>query len=244
MSSENAFTKSLKHEGSDVKVDDHKTGTTSALAILDWSPVYCDSSHGSNTFFPIRFRCLPANKAQDTLFRIPIYMFIKESQIFTEEFKLCDVDTAQKSLTIRNLPPDVPAAHFSALPHLLYPKTQEITFSLTKTQWLNALSLATRWSFLRVRSMIIKELDRLQTLKRLEPIIRGCQLKIVDWVQRGYEELIKQSTFLTEDEADAIGAKTAFLISRLREARSQSKPSSKPEMFWPTISYHGELICS
>jgi len=165
-------------------------------------------------------------QVEKKLFRIPTYLFAKESQVFGGLFMLPppDGDNVEGSTPINPiiLPDEFRSKDFKNLMKALYPTSVSLRLSLLKAEWISILKLSTKWYFLNLRAMAISELERMQELTSIEKITLGRENKISSWVTTGFLDLVQRGDTITDDEAMAVDfdyITTAYKLFRVRERR-------------------------
>jgi len=164
-------------------------------------------------------------QVENCLFRIPTYLFARESQIFGGMFMLPqpggdNVEGSTPSNPI--ILPDGHSEDFKNLMKVLYPKSVSPRLSLSKCEWVSVLKLATKWYFISLRTMAISELERLQELSSVEKVTLGRHLRISSWVIEGFQELVGREIPITDEEAidlDFNYITTVYKLFRVRELR-------------------------
>jgi len=89
----------------------------------------------------------------------------------------------------------------------------------TIKDWLGVLRLAHMWQCDNVRELAFRELETLK-LPPLERVIVGRDYDAPPaWMNRAKEALADRQAYLTEEEAQSLGASLAITIAALRERR-------------------------
>jgi hypothetical protein len=102
------------------------------------------------------------------------------------------------------------------------------TPTLSKNEWVSVLKLANLWDFVEVRNLAIEQLtSHAGSLDCIERILFARQFDVSAWLQSGYVELARRKAFISSEEAEKIGWKTALQICELREAKTVSTFSGK-----------------
>ncbi|KIM35315.1 hypothetical protein M413DRAFT_41523, partial [Hebeloma cylindrosporum] len=161
-------------------------------------------------------------EVENRLFRVPSYMFFKESPAFVETFKLPLLSTEDRGDGTNSepsivLPDDVRCEDFKNLLKALYPRSVALRLSLSKTEWVSILKLSTKWRFLDLRELAKSELEAGKELSSVEKIVLGREIYDSSWILAGYRELVQKSDTMTDDEAIAIGLLLAIKLFRIRE---------------------------
>lgn len=105
-------------------------------------------------------------------------------------------------------------------------------------EWVDLLSIATRFDFQAVRERAIDVIERRRP--RLEPIEQIClgeKHDIPQWLAPAFESLCQRSNPLEIHEAERIGLSNATLLARAREAVRDSARvtiSRRPAQAYPT----------
>ncbi|KAF8880232.1 hypothetical protein CPB84DRAFT_1828287 [Gymnopilus junonius] len=165
-------------------------------------------------------------QVEDRLFRLPSHPFENESDFFRDLFTLPqgnDSDSEGSSPTKPIfLPQNVRAEDFKNFIKALYPKPVPVHISLSHSEWISVLKLATEWNFLRLRKLAISQLELLQKLSPLENIVLGRKCGIPSWVIVGLEAIVNRDTTISEEEEtdlDRDYVTTAYKLHRMREQR-------------------------
>lgn len=99
------------------------------------------------------------------------------------------------------------------------------TLTLTKSEWLTILTLATRWYFLEFRKLAIQHLDP-QMTDPVEMIQVGRAEYVPRWVKAGYEALVSKTDAISEEESDAIGDRTVVRLYIVRHELAADEKTS------------------
>ncbi|KIM35303.1 hypothetical protein M413DRAFT_32563 [Hebeloma cylindrosporum] len=170
-------------------------------------------------------------EVENRLFRVPSYMFFKESPTFVETFDLPPLFTENHGdgTNPENpivLPDDVRCEDFRNLLKALYPRSVSLRLSLSKAEWISILKLSTKWRFLGLRKLAKSELEAGKELSSVEKIILGRDIYDSSWISAGYKELVQKSDTITDDEAIAIELPIAIKLYRIREIKLRQSLTS------------------
>lgn len=115
---------------------------------------------------------------------------------------------------------------------LFFDRIPFVRLSLSSSEWISVLKLATKWYFLRLREIAINELERLHELTSIEKVTFGRKYRISSWVVEGLQELVCRHTSISDEEAielDSDYMATAYKVYRTRERRILQTISSVTE---------------
>ncbi|KAH6894014.1 hypothetical protein BKA70DRAFT_1407492 [Coprinopsis sp. MPI-PUGE-AT-0042] len=176
-------------------------------------------------------------QVQDVLFQLPLRPFVKGSKTFAAAHGLVPRDDESNPGTKVQRTPiklDVGLREFEAFLKVLLaytPTPSLIRYSphskLSKEDWLSALRLATSWFFNDIRSIIIvtchPDIPNRPVLSATEKVMLARELKIPQWLIKGYAELAAQIAKqpLTVDEATEIGLATCHELNGIVLRRYQ-----------------------
>ncbi|KAF7370264.1 hypothetical protein MSAN_00657600 [Mycena sanguinolenta] len=158
-------------------------------------------------------------KVENTFFNVPRYHFERSSEIFATMFTLPAGDgVPAEGQSDRNpiVLEGISSVDFRALLKVLYP-LQIRGIRLTKDEWISVLKLSTQWHFVDARSLAIEELDKHSEMGVVDRILLAQKYGIAGWLRLGYTTLAQRSNAISQEEAEKIGWKTAFLLGQVRE---------------------------
>jgi hypothetical protein len=110
---------------------------------------------------------------------------------------------------------------------------------VTLDEWVDLLSIATRFDFERIRERAIREIGSRRhhvsdspsgALRRIDPVDKIVLAELYDvpqWLKPSYAALCQRANPLEDCEGEKLGLKTALRIARAREAVRES-PSRHP----------------
>ncbi|KAF8549175.1 hypothetical protein OG21DRAFT_1470332 [Imleria badia] len=150
------------------------------------------------------------------LFRVHKSFFERESEVFRNLFETAAVDDPQSGTDARPFTLDVKPDEFEQLLWVWYDR--EYSYQQpTKEQWVTILRLATRWEFLKIRELAIRQLVALD-LPPAERISIYKEHGIDDErLLSSYVELCRSPTVPTKADGDLIEMETLINILQARE---------------------------
>lgn len=89
---------------------------------------------------------------------------------------------------------------------------------MTEREWTSVLKLSTLWKFGKLRREAIDELTKLLANSPAEQVALGRKYRVEDWTVKGFTELIKRESALTQKEREKLGTPTTIKIYEAREA--------------------------
>ncbi|KAF5316925.1 hypothetical protein D9611_003672 [Ephemerocybe angulata] len=158
-----------------------------------------------------------------TLFRVPKYKFIEDSDYF---HKMYDLDALGQECG-RDHPhlhavelPNVDPEEFQTFLRVLYPRRliEEQQLGLTQNEWLCVLRLSHQWGFqsLRERALAQINFDALPIILRIL-VSQAC--KIPSRFIAGYCDLVMRANAISVEEAEHLGLGAAIRACEIREKR-------------------------
>ncbi|KAJ7701988.1 hypothetical protein B0H16DRAFT_1250227, partial [Mycena metata] len=159
---------------------------------------------------------------ENVFFRVPRWQFDNNSGIFATTFSL--PQPGEKGEGSDDEHPfqldGITRVEFQTFLKVLYPLSAvPKTPTLSPTEWISVLKLASLWDFIEVRDFAITELRfYAESLDCVARILLGRRYDVSTWIRSGYTELARRRTAITSEEAMKIGYEVALQISQLREA--------------------------
>ncbi|KAF9460724.1 hypothetical protein BDZ94DRAFT_1169173 [Collybia nuda] len=157
------------------------------------------------------------------LFRVHRYFFDRESRVFREQVLPTSGATSKEGYTDATaISIDVPADDFAQLLGIFYNPTYSL-YDLSISDWTCVLALAHNWEFNEVKNLAVRELQK-QDLGVVERIALYQTYKVdAQFLVPLYAILCSRDEPPNDEEADALGSKTAIRVYRARERlRAQS----------------------
>ncbi|KAK7042602.1 BTB domain-containing protein [Favolaschia claudopus] len=108
----------------------------------------------------------------------------------------------------------VTPAEFEALLDFFYEEKFQRSMASTQ-EWINLLSISTRYVFQRVREAAIRALD--EPLPSVDRIVLAEKHDIPHWLRIAYVEICERSKPLSGEEAEKIGARKTAMLAQARE---------------------------
>lgn len=157
-------------------------------------------------------------QVENRLFQFPCYCLERSSEMWKNAFAVLQgsIDEGSSDKNPIKLQ-EVKKEDFRNLLEVLLPLKIPPSFEhIPKDGWIAILRLAKMWRMHDIRETAIKRLAETQLLA-VERIVLGREYCVVQWLYSGYEELVQRSSFLTDEEAEQIGCKSAMAVCRARE---------------------------
>ncbi|KAG5636942.1 hypothetical protein H0H81_006338 [Sphagnurus paluster] len=160
-------------------------------------------------------------------FRVHRYFFERESKVFREEIERSTApgqprqgDNDSTAIILKESPQD-----FEKLLGVFYNPKYSL-YDWNTEDWATLLGLAVKWGFDEVKELALRELDK-KDIPLLTRIGLYQRFNIdFDRLVPLYAELCSRPDTLDEEEAEALGLKTAVLVFRARE-RLRAVPSNE-----------------
>ncbi|KAI0922750.1 hypothetical protein AcV5_009643 [Taiwanofungus camphoratus] len=163
-------------------------------------------------------------------FKIHRYFLARESEFFQTMFQLPrrDEDMEGQTDDTAILLPDVTCQEFESLLDFLYNGMHD-DYKPDLSQWVNILSISTRFICDKVRERAILEIDRHRPrIDPVEKIVLANKHSIPKWLTPSYEAICQRAHPLEIAEAEKLGLVTTVLLARAREAVRQEFDPSRP----------------
>ncbi|KAJ7189550.1 hypothetical protein GGX14DRAFT_59485, partial [Mycena pura] len=172
-------------------------------------------------------------QVEHCIFKVPCFQFARHSQLFATVFTLPRPAGEEAEGWHEGSPiklDGVSILDFERLLKVLYPLTPvPNTPTLDADEWMSVLKLATKWHFLQVRDLAIRQLgEHALSLSPVSRIVLGRQYDVSTWLRSGYIELARRKASITTEEATKIGLEVALEIFRLRETAMHSTRDLNP----------------
>lgn len=162
-------------------------------------------------------------RVQNTLFKIHRYFLLRESELFGTLFDLPAGDMAAEGQTDLTALPlhDVTCREFESLLDFLY-KSMHDDAKLTLPQWIDVLSISTRYICDKIRDRAIREIHQHHPrINPIEKIVLALQFDVPDWLAPSYEAICQRAHPLEIEEAQRLGIVISTQLARAREAIRQ-----------------------
>ncbi|KDQ49165.1 hypothetical protein JAAARDRAFT_82951, partial [Jaapia argillacea MUCL 33604] len=148
---------------------------------------------------------------EDTLFRVHSFFFKRDSQYFRT--LLLQHGPSSEIYPVRL--DGVSVADLETFLGVLYPVDFTKRAAATADEWTSVLTLATKWSFITIRSLAIRELFPLAS--PVDKIVVGRQYDIPEWLPDAYVAVCERPEALTKKEGERLGLDEVIKISQLRQ---------------------------
>ncbi|KDQ59004.1 hypothetical protein JAAARDRAFT_175669 [Jaapia argillacea MUCL 33604] len=150
-------------------------------------------------------------QVENTLFRIHSYFFHRDSEYFRHLFAEHGPSSECSPIFLEG----VLVVDFERFLGLLHPAHFTSHHASTVEQWTSILELATKWSFVSIRSLAIRELSPLAS--PIDKVVAANRYDIAHWLEPAYMVLSTRQGALTKEEGRRLGVDEATKISQMRE---------------------------
>jgi len=181
------------------------------------------------------------------VYRIHRYFLTRESDFFRTMFDLPCGDIGVEGRTDRTaIPlPDVTCAELESLLNFIYNGMHDDP-KLTLPEWINVLSISTRFICDRIRERSIREIHQHRPrINPVEKIVLATKFDVQEWLAPSYEDICQREHPLEVYEAEKLGLVVSILLARAREAvrqeacfRDSSAVSQTPPLHSP-VAFEG-----
>ncbi|KIM38468.1 hypothetical protein M413DRAFT_447717 [Hebeloma cylindrosporum] len=160
-------------------------------------------------------------KAENKLFRVPLYQFTGGSEVFQTLFSLPAGNEEVQGRSETDpivLPPTISADDFGNFMKVLYPQGTCSWFTFPKAVWISTLKLSSMWFFLHFRNVAIQRLsekNRLWDVPPTERVVLARTYKVPQWLLQGLRELAGDRVLVSHSDAKIIGFETAFKLAHI-----------------------------
>ncbi|KAK7057692.1 hypothetical protein R3P38DRAFT_2842519, partial [Favolaschia claudopus] len=170
------------------------------------------------------FYCITENR----MFRVHRYFFERESRFFREQLAIpatpgaLRLGSSEDSAVILD---GVKSADFDRLLWVFYNPKYSL-YNASVDDWSVILSLADRWSFLEVKNLAVRELEKLEMLD-VDRIVLYHNFHVDEsFCVPRYVALCERPELLTVDEGLRLGMETVIPLTRARECLRNGAASS------------------
>ncbi|KAK2467421.1 hypothetical protein APHAL10511_000656 [Amanita phalloides] len=161
-------------------------------------------------------------QVENRLFKVPRYVFLRESQVFRDLFSL-PVPEGSKPDGISDARPlkldGIKALDFSRLLRLLFPQKPDSETLPLKTldEWTSVFKLAAQWDMEDVKAKAVQMITPLLENAPAKQVKMALEHGVDEWLVPALNRLVQREEPMDKTDVDLIGLDFALKVMALRE---------------------------